>query len=197
MNFAAGDGYLTIQHTDDRGSATLSFTNLNSTDAVMRRIDADGDDWMIYFPQTTDQITLIDLSRATDTPAVEFADGVVWGFADMAERLIASQQTDRSDLIIGSAISDVIMGGKGNDTIDGGDGADTYIFTRGDGRDVISDSGLLDTLEICGYLPSEMTATPSFDGQPSVLLTFEGTDDEILLTYRNASCTNPFFPDVD
>tara|TARA_R110001599_G_scaffold353823_1_gene599174 strand:- start:50524 stop:56700 length:6177 start_codon:yes stop_codon:yes gene_type:complete len=41
------------------------------------------------------------------------------------------------DTITGSDGADVIIGGRGNDVISGGAGDDTYLFSLGDGRDVI------------------------------------------------------------
>ena len=42
------------------------------------------------------------------------------------------------DLIFGRLGDDLINGGAGNDTMDGGPGADTFMFTAGDGVDVIN-----------------------------------------------------------
>jgi Ca2+-binding RTX toxin-like protein len=53
------------------------------------------------------------------------------------------------DTLIGGAEADRLYGGEGNDwlfgdagadTLDGGAGDDTYVFQKGDGRDLISDS---------------------------------------------------------
>lgn len=49
-----------------------------------------------------------------------------------------------NDTIYGSAANDVIRGGTGRDTLLGMGGADTYVFARGDGSDVIRDSGFSD-----------------------------------------------------
>ena len=42
-----------------------------------------------------------------------------------------------NDRIYGDAGNDYIVGGKGNDTLWGGDGADTFVYSRGDGKDII------------------------------------------------------------
>lgn len=44
-----------------------------------------------------------------------------------------------SDEIHGGTGSDVISGGSGDDILNGGSGADTFVFTFGDGNDVITD----------------------------------------------------------
>ncbi|MEW5249958.1 hypothetical protein [Microbulbifer discodermiae] len=46
-----------------------------------------------------------------------------------------------NDTIIGSNAGDTIRGGEGSDTLRGGAGDDNYLFARGDGLDVIADSG--------------------------------------------------------
>ena len=45
------------------------------------------------------------------------------------------------DTLEGSGHSDILFGGEGDDTLRGGAGNDVYIFNRGDGHDVISDTG--------------------------------------------------------
>lgn len=42
-----------------------------------------------------------------------------------------------NDSLDGGAGDDTITGGKGNDSLWGGDGSDTFIYTKGDGKDVI------------------------------------------------------------
>jgi len=46
-----------------------------------------------------------------------------------------------NDILNGSSNGDILMGGTGNDTMSGGAGNDVYIVARGDGADVIIDSG--------------------------------------------------------
>ena len=46
-----------------------------------------------------------------------------------------------NDNLTGSSHADVLHGGKGGDTLKGGQGDDVYIFAKGDGKDVIYDSG--------------------------------------------------------
>lgn len=55
------------------------------------------------------------------------------------------------DHLIGDANDNLMAGGTGNDLLEGGMGNDTYVFRRGDGHDVIRDSGGIDQL----YLGSE------------------------------------------
>ena len=45
------------------------------------------------------------------------------------------------DVLYGGNGDDILTGGKGNDTLYGESGSDTYKFNRGDGQDIISDTG--------------------------------------------------------
>lgn len=47
-----------------------------------------------------------------------------------------------NNIVRGDASGNVISGSLGNDSLFGGAGDDTYLFTRGDGKDVISEAGL-------------------------------------------------------
>lgn len=47
---------------------------------------------------------------------------------------------DGADIIWGGRGNDILAGGKGADELTGGRGSDTYLFTLGDGRDVISET---------------------------------------------------------
>ncbi|MDT8338592.1 MAG: Ig-like domain-containing protein [Sulfurimonas sp.] len=66
----------------------------------------------------------------------EFADGTEWSFAD----IVVHTHSDENDVIHGFNSSDTLAGGKGDDILKGYGGDDTYIFNRGDGKDVIYDS---------------------------------------------------------
>jgi Ca2+-binding RTX toxin-like protein len=76
-------------------------------------------------------------------------------------------------------------GGAGDDELDLGQGSDTYLFTRGDGRDVLIDTGYWssdsDTLRITGYTPDQVTVAYPYQDRDELLLRFADSDDEILL----------------
>ena len=58
--------------------------------------------------------------------------------------------TSGNDKIFGGKGDDSIRGGKGNDSLWGNAGADTFIYSSGDGHDVICDFGNDDMLKITG-----------------------------------------------
>ncbi|MDO4684425.1 MAG: DUF2974 domain-containing protein [Candidatus Saccharibacteria bacterium] len=51
----------------------------------------------------------------------------------------------RNDTRIGT---NTLIGGTGNDRLDGDTGNDTYIFNRGDGQDILVDTGGVDTIQL-------------------------------------------------
>ena len=72
----------------------------------------------------------------------------------LANRIIGSEENDYieglagKDTILGGDGNDTIYGGKGNDSLSGGDGADIFIYTTGDGNDVITDYAEADKISI-------------------------------------------------
>ncbi|MBW8300072.1 MAG: hypothetical protein K0M60_10770, partial [Hydrogenophaga sp.] len=64
-----------------------------------------------------------------------------------------------ADQLYGDAGNDTLEGGTGGDQLSGGVGSDTYVFTRGDGADVVTEiggDGTNDTLRLKGILPSQV-----------------------------------------
>ncbi|KAA0686356.1 1,3-1,4-beta-glycanase [Neorhizobium sp. P12A] len=55
------------------------------------------------------------------------------------------------NIITGGTGSQTIDGGAGNDVLTGGGGADTFIFTKGNGSDLITDFGADDTVRLNQY----------------------------------------------
>lgn len=76
---------------------------------------------------------------------------------------------DADNIISGGSGRQTIDGGGGNDVLTGAGGADTFIFTRGDGSDLITDFGSDDTIRLNDY------GFTSFD-QVRSHLTQEGAD---------------------
>jgi len=53
-----------------------------------------------------------------------------------------------ANALFGRGGNDTLIGAGGNDILDGGDGNDTYVFGRGDGHDIVRESGgNLDTVQ--------------------------------------------------
>ena len=115
---------------------------------------------------------------------IEFQNGTKWTIADVLFVLENQRDGDRDEILNGTGGADVLAGEGGNDHLLGGAGSDTYIFQRGDGRDVVEDNGSssnTDILEIRGYLDSEAIFLRSPRNPEDLLIRFVGSDDEILV----------------
>ncbi|MCB1493953.1 MAG: hypothetical protein KDJ77_19475, partial [Rhodobiaceae bacterium] len=179
-----GNGSDIIDTRGQGGSSVLEFVDQPSTNAVVRKLDLDGPDVAITFAETGEQVTILGALTNSNIASVLFSDSVEWSREDLIAQAILAQESDLDDVVTGSNLADTIFGGLGDDDVQGGAGDDTYLFGRGDGRDVISDSSGVDRLEIRGYRPDEVKISKPVDFRDELLLTFEGTDDEILLRFE-------------
>ncbi|CAA2099854.1 Bifunctional hemolysin/adenylate cyclase [Methylobacterium bullatum] len=107
--------------------------------------------------------------------------------------------TDGNDRIQAGKGDDTITGGKGGDSLFGGAGADTFVYTDGDGRDVIRTfDGLTDTLDVSSLAASMDDMTfKSYRGGTGIVITFENasesSDKIILLDVAYQSLTDGNF----
>ena len=158
---ARGDGQDTITDSDSTPSNT--DTILYSADilpAQIRLVRSSLGHLILEVFESSDRVTVTDFFQNDGVTAslverIEFlADGTVWDAATIKEMILTG--TDAADVITGYATADVMsgLGGNdtlfgrgGNDTMSGGTGsdflygeggADTYLFSRGDGADIIS-----------------------------------------------------------
>ncbi|MDD5160522.1 MAG: calcium-binding protein [Sulfuricurvum sp.] len=90
---------------------------------------------------------------------------------------------DDDDYLIGGEGSDTLQGGTGNDTLDGGNGNDVYLYNKGDGRDVITDFGGVDSI-MFGEDISSQDIVLSLD-ENDLLITF-GYDSDIPAQSRDS-----------
>ena len=123
---------------------------------------------------------------------VRFADGTIWTWANVMSfaatgtagddvlRLIASSELSGlggNDQLTGSAGADTIIGGTGDDRLDGGAGDDIYLFNRGDGQDVITDTAGVNRLSFgTDITPNQVRLVA---GTPTLILEIIGTGDRI------------------
>ena len=116
---------------------------------------------------------------------------------------------DGNDAILNDAGDDIIIGGRGDDHIvinNVSHGNDTYIFNRGDGKDIIEAAFNADTLKLGPeILPSDIVIQRLVYNDPDagdlygdLVIKITGTSDQI--TFRNASAFAAFgdpFADPD
>ncbi|OHX35831.1 hypothetical protein BJL95_22590 [Methylomonas sp. LWB] len=148
--FGKGDGQDQLFSTNDTSLGkldTLQFKSDVTSAEVM--LASSGTSLIVTIAGTSDQITVRDFfyqdsSANSYNPLqqIRFANGTVWGLADIETRLLAGSNADDllngtigADIISGQAGDDILYGKGGNDTLLGGVGAD--ILYGGDGNDQI------------------------------------------------------------
>jgi Ca2+-binding RTX toxin-like protein len=166
--------------TQNATSEDLVFAHDNGTDAVRF------ENWYPYARGENNGLLVVNqISR------VEFVeDGTVWDKATIdALAADAKQQiegTEFDDFLFGSPAADQISGNAGNDylygfwgddVLDGGAGDDIYFFHKGDGVDLIRESGI-ETFDVVsfgdGITPEMLTL-----GSGSLLIRIGDTGDAI------------------
>jgi Ca2+-binding RTX toxin-like protein len=154
--FEPGNGQDTIQ-VDGVGGDVIKFTSIASDQVIVSR---DSTSLYLSYNNRADSIKIEGWFAAGGPPVgmIEFSDGVVWSGIAVEDHLVVLPATNGADILFGTAYadtisglggkdilsgfsgSDLLEGGTGNDTLVGGIGGDTYIFTSGDGRDVVIDN---------------------------------------------------------
>jgi len=181
--FGKGDGIDRITPPDTIGTAEIYFDDLTPADAEVLITRLDGSDLTIGFPETGDQVILVGARDRAELPALAFADGTIWTRDALFAAAVEAQVSDQDDLVFGTVQGDRLEAGLGDDDLRGAGGDDTYVFTRGDGRDIISDDAGSDTLEVRGYTRDEIRFARPVADRDELVITFDGTGDEIVLRY--------------
>ncbi|WP_310887021.1 calcium-binding protein, partial [Pseudomonas syringae group genomosp. 3] len=168
---------------DDRASDILEFGNEVSPDGfILSRID----DSLLLSYLNGDTVTLVNYFFSggvfpSPSISVRFYDGRIWT-NDHIRQLVAGHSLNDSiegtrsadvistgagnDVINASDGNDVLDGGTGNDLLNGGVGSDRYVFSAGDGKDIINETSVsttsssndIDTIFfLSGIAPSDVT----------------------------------------
>jgi Ca2+-binding RTX toxin-like protein len=161
--FSAGDGKDTFSDYDSVDGNSIAnqdivvFKNIKSTDIYATQV---GDDLILTFKDSTDQITIENQFRDFDRNSgvdydielFEFSDGVVWQANDLYQNSLKTSNAD--DVITAFDWADTIKGGLGNDIIYGQGGDDKLYGDEGDdilkggmGNDLLVGGEGNDTLE--------------------------------------------------
>ncbi|WP_422378906.1 putative Ig domain-containing protein [Roseibium sp.] len=200
--YRLGDGADTITETYSKGSADrLELgSGILASEVTATRSASDKDDITLHF---TDGGSIFLNEHFYDAynrqhagvEQIAFADGTVWGAADIMshyfdnaisagnDTVIGFNQADDvidtgagDDLITTYAGADVITGGLGNDEIHGGAGDDVYFYNLGDGNDTIVETynnGSGDRLELgAGINAADVTITRSASDKDDITLHF-------------------------
>ncbi|MGM9977198.1 MAG: calcium-binding protein, partial [Clostridium sp.] len=98
---------------------------------------------------------------------------------------------DGNDSLYGGNGDDYLEGGAGDDYLDGGVGNDTYVYSKGDGNDTISDystvAGEIDKLILNDINSSDVSL--SKEGN-NLVLSINGTEDKIIV--NNHYCSSNY-----
>ncbi|MDD2893857.1 MAG: calcium-binding protein, partial [Halothiobacillaceae bacterium] len=175
--FNLGDGQDTITENDSTSGNmdTIRFGDgIAASDITFAH---NGRDLVLSVTGTTDQVTIQNWGYGENyrIERVEFADGTVWGVADLPSQLTGLP----------------IIGTSGNDVLAGGVGNDTYLFNLGSGQDIVSDSdvvaGNVDTIRFgMGIAPADIIFGRNGN---DLVLSIHGTNDQVRIRgwgYGNA-----------
>ncbi|WP_193615762.1 calcium-binding protein [Massilia sp. YMA4] len=186
--FARGDGRDTISEysysSDDID--TIRFgTGISASDVVLSR---SGDDVVLAIAGTEDSVKISNWNSGVDyrIERIEFADGSAWDAATLKAKVAALPfvGSDGDDRLVGNDGANVFQGNKGNDLFTGWGGSDTYVFSRGDGKDTISEysysSDDIDTIRFgTGISASDVMLSRSGD---DIVLAIAGTEDSVKIS---------------
>ncbi len=93
-----------------------------------------------------------------------------------------------NDYLEGKAGVDSLSGGTGNDTLVGGQGNDTYLFSKGDGVDVVNDQGkVADHMDTIRFGSGVTTQDVAFYMQGNDLYLSQGAGDSIQVTDQSTT----------
>ncbi|WP_170971248.1 calcium-binding protein [Mesorhizobium sp. GR13] len=162
-----GDGNDVITEEMYNGTADkVLFSNINPSSVSLNRSGNNinlviaesspgaGDGGTIQLVNTMNQ------NYGEGVELVEFANGTVWTKAQIVSMVVSSSGTSGNDTINGTNGADVIAGLGGNDTLNGLEGNDTYLYSRGDGNDIIDEKyykGTADKLLFSNINPADVT----------------------------------------
>ncbi|MCL2791349.1 MAG: hypothetical protein FWD79_12050, partial [Desulfobulbus sp.] len=170
LNYYNTTGYYRIEQVEFADGTVWSMTALLETNPVYL---TDGNDNLTFGAEND----IINAGAGNDTVHGGAGNDTMYG-------------GEGNDTLYGDAGNDTLIGGRGNDRLEGGAGNDTYIFSKGDGQDTISDVdatvGNIDTIKFTDVLASEI----SFQRVGDNLIIWYGEDDSITVVnhYMNTNC---------
>lgn len=142
IKYRAGDGNDTISGLSDMDTVEIAATAYSSVRSGNNIVVTVGDG-SITFVGAVNRSVYIDL--VNDTTPGGGSDTQSGG--DGFDYIVGGNAADK---LYGEDGNDTLWGGKGNDTLYGGEGADTFLYSPGDGKDVIYDFDEDDMLQITG-----------------------------------------------
>lgn len=215
-HFESGWGHDTINNTATGAAAQDTDAVVFGADILPDEIlvSSNGVDLVLMRAASGDSVTVtgfftLDGSNAEGRiQQVRFANGTVWGVAELTARQMVGTDADQylhgsvagdsinagygNDLVYGHQGDDVIAGGDGDDlldggigadSLDGGEGNDTFVFAQGSGFDqVISRDEYGQYYDIVQFGPGIAPSDVSIQRTGiDLVLSVAGTDDRLLV----------------
>ncbi|KXB29240.1 hypothetical protein AT959_18835, partial [Dechloromonas denitrificans] len=172
---------------DSGGVDTLQFAyDVKPEEVSVRRV---GNDLVLSHSVRGNKITMVNwlLDTQQRIEQVRFLDGTGWDtnvLIAKADAYGAIVGTDGNDSLSADEYDNTLFGLRGNDFLNGGAGDDVYVFARGDGQDVIDQSGAVvgdrDIVRFSsGISPQDVTVLAnSYD----LVLRIKGSTDSLTLS---------------
>lgn len=146
-NWGAGDGndiILDNAAANDQTIDTIVFAGLNQTDVSIERSANDDLEVTLSSGET---LTVRDQFRGqlsgsvNGVGALAFADGSTLTRSELVE-MFPIEGTDIDENLTGSLGDDALRAGLGDDRVDGSRGNDIVLWRKGDGNDIVFDTGV-------------------------------------------------------
>ncbi len=141
--WAKGDGNdLVLDASSWASRNKLALSDVLPSEVRVARPFDSPNDLLVTVLTTGETITIKDQFATWDSAIewIAFADGTTWDYWTIKGKA-AFYGTDAAETIIGSPDPDTIIGNTGNDTLSGAGNFDTYVWSKGDGNDLINDPG--------------------------------------------------------
>ncbi|WP_308368568.1 MULTISPECIES: calcium-binding protein [unclassified Microbulbifer] len=146
----------------------------------------EGNDLLLSLEGGASSVTIANYFGAAGetVSSINFDDGTAWDLAQVKQLVLTG--TDAADTITGYDSDDTLVGKGGNDLLTGNGGSDTYLFSAGDGQDLI----------VTGETDTATTETILFDESVSEeLVSVRRNGNDVILDYGdgNAVTVRDFF----
>jgi Ca2+-binding RTX toxin-like protein len=191
--FRRGDGVDTIDDYSEGAGTVNSVQFGESISTADIAVGFKDNDLILSITGTADRLVLSNW-LAVGGPTideVEFEDGTIWSAADLFAKMPNVSTAgddylrggDGDDTLVGLAGNDRLRGGLGDDHLSGGAGNDVYMYSRGDGSDVIenldSAAGSIDAIRFDATISvADITVTRDWT---NLYISVDGTSDRITL----------------
>ena len=197
-----GDDQIDDKSTDLGETDTLVLTDILSSEVTLRQINGTANlEVNIASDSGLEKIIVIghyaNSGEGGGIEAIEFSDGEIWTKADLYAKAI-NQGSGADDVLTGASNydetfmglagldtinanggDDTLIGGGGADQLNGGNGNDRYIWSRGDGSDIINDTGVslneLDRLVLTNVNLADVTFTREIGSNDLVITIDNGS----------------------